>query len=86
MLTRFKNLLLNNQWANFNQTWKKTLVKEIQFFFQIKVYPFVQGEIKQNSNNTLTTLKNLFLQNQAAYFNQTWHKASLGEGNSKFYK
>jgi hypothetical protein len=27
--------------------------------------------------------KNLLLQNQLANFNQTWHKSSLGKGNSK---
>ena len=28
----------------------------------------------------------LLLQNHWANFNQTWHKASLGEGNSSFFK
>jgi hypothetical protein len=31
-------------------------------------------------------LKNLLLQNQLANFNQTWHKSSLGEGDSKLFK
>jgi hypothetical protein len=30
--------------------------------------------------------KNLLLQNHQANFNQTWYKASLGEGNSKLFK
>ena len=33
----------------------------------------------KNSENTLTNFKNLFLQNHWANFNQTWHKASMGE-------
>ena len=31
-------------------------------------------------------LKNLLLQNHWAHFNQTWHKASLGEGDSSLFK
>ena len=34
----------------------------------------------------MTTFKNLLLQNYWAYFNQTWHKVSLGEGNSGFFQ
>ena len=39
----------------------------------------------RNGKNTLTKLKNL-LQNHCANFNQTWHKASLGEGDSNLFK
>ena len=30
--------------------------------------------------------KNLLLQNHTAYYNQTWHKTSLGKGDSVLYK
>ena len=37
-----------------------------------------------NTKNTLMKSKSL-LQNHWVYFNQTWHKASLGERDSRFY-
>ena len=39
-----------------------------------------------NSENTLTKFKNLLLQNHWANFNQTWHKASLCEGDINLFK
>ena len=39
-----------------------------------------------NSENTLTIFKNLLLQNHWSNFKQTWHKASLGKGNSSLFK
>ena len=36
--------------------------------------------------NLLTKFKNLLLLNQWANFNQTLHKASLGEGDSSLFK
>ena len=44
-----------------------------------------QMEIITNRKNTLSKLKSLLLQNHWANFNQTWHKASLGEGDSSFF-
>ena len=44
--------------------------------------PFPGGD----SENTLTKLKNLLLQNHWANFNQTWHKTSLGEWDSSLFK
>ena len=52
-------------------------------FVQIKGPASFQGEII--AKNILTNLKNLLLQNHWANFNQTWHKASLGEGNSSLF-
>ena len=45
------------------------------------IRPF-QGEIITK----IAKFKNLFLQNHLANFNQTWHKTSLGEEDSKLFK
>ena len=47
---------------------------------------FFQGDIIGNTEYTLTNLKYLLLQNHWPNFNQTWHKASLGEGDSSLFK
>ena len=48
--------------------------------------PFPRGDNNTTaSGNTFTKFKNPFLQNHWAIFNQTWHKASLGD-DSRFYK
>jgi hypothetical protein len=39
----------------------------------------------RGDNHKRVIFKNL-LQNQQAKFNQTWHKSSLGKGNSKLFK
>ena len=60
--------------------------------FQIQVCsnegpcPFPRGDNYEIAKNTLTKLKNLLLQNHWANFNQTWPKASLGEGDSSLFK
>ena len=76
-LTKLESLLLQNHWANFNQTWPKaSLGKGDSSLFKWRVLPFSKGKLLRNSENTLTKLKNLLLQNHWANFNQTWHKAS----------
>ena len=51
-------------------------------FVQIKDHDLFQGEIKMKWRKYIDELKNLLLKNHMAYFNQTWHKALLGEGDS----
>ena len=80
-------LLLQNHWANFNQTWHKaSLGRGDSSLFRWRVKPFSKGRLLRNSENTLTKLKNLLLQNHWANFNQNWQKASLGEGDSSLFK
>ena len=56
-------------------------------FVQMKGPALFQGEIiTQIVKNRLTKFKNLLLQNHWANFNQTWHKASVGEGDSCLFK
>ena len=45
----------------------------------------VQGETIRKQRNSLTNFKNLLLKNHRANFYQTWHKASLGDGDSSFF-
>ena len=81
------HLLLRNHWANFNQTWHKAyLGKGDSILIEWRPWPFSKGRKLQNSENTLTKLKNLLLQNHWANFNHTWHKASLGGGDSSLFK
>ena len=76
------HLLLQNHWANFNQTWHKVSEGEGDSrLFKWRPRPSQLGINK----NKLTTFKNL-LQNYWAYFNQTWHKVSLREGDSCLFK
>ena len=46
---------------------------------QMKGPSLFQGEMWTNSENTSTKLKNLFLWNHRANFNQTWQKAIFGK-------
>ena len=55
-------------------------------FVLMKGPALFQGEIVMSSKHTLTKLKNPILQNHCANINQTWHKASLGEGDSSLCK
>ena len=55
-------------------------------FVQMKGPPFPRGDNYTNSENILTKFKNLLLKNHWANFNQTWHKASVGEGDSRLFK
>ena len=75
VVVNFSNfhLLLQNHWAIFNQTLHKAPLGEgdSSFFFQIKDPALFQGEMISKGENTLTKLKNLFLQNHWANFNQT---------------
>ena len=79
--------LLQNHWANFNQTWHKvSLCEGDSSLFKRRAPPFSKGRKLGNKKNKLTTVKNLLLQNHWANFNQTWHKASLDEGDSSLFK
>ena len=46
---------------------------------------FPRGDNYEISKIHWQTLKTLILQNHWANFNQIWHKASLGEGNSRLF-
>jgi hypothetical protein len=53
----FKNLLLQNHWANFNQTWhKSSLGEEIQVSSNEGNYPSPRGD-NSETKNTLKSLK-----------------------------
>ena len=80
-------LLLRNHCANFNQTWHKvSLGKGDSSLLKWRAITFPTGRYLQNSEITLTTLKNLLLKNRWANFNQTWHKSSFGKGDSSLFK
>ena len=51
---------------------------------QMNGHTLFHGKIVTNSKNTLTKYINLFLQNLRANLNQTWHKACLSDGDSRF--
>ena len=93
-LTKFNNLLLQNQWPNFNQTLHNaSLGKGDSSLFKWKAPPLSKGDSCEiakthwrNSENALTKFKNLLLQNHWVNFNQTWHNASSGEGDSSLFK
>ena len=81
------HLLLQNHWTNFNQTWHKASLGEgDSSLFKRRAPPFSKGRNIRNSKNTLTNLKNILMQNHWTNFNQTWHKVSLGKGNSSLFK
>ena len=65
---------------------KHPWVKGIQVCSNEKARSFPRGDNYEISENTLSKFKNLSLQNHCANFNQTWHKASLGERDSSFFK
>ena len=44
------------------------------------------GRLKRNIEHTLTNFNNLLHQIHWTNFNQTWHKLSLGEGDSSLFK
>jgi hypothetical protein len=68
----FKNLLLQNQWANFNQTWhKSSLGEEIQVCSNEGDRPSPRGDNSETVKIHRKFFKNLLLQNQQAKFNQT---------------
>jgi hypothetical protein len=67
----FKNLLFQNHWVNFNQTWHKSSLEErIQVSLKEGDSPSPRGD---NSERVKIhkIFKNL-LQNQQAKINQTW--------------
>ena len=62
------------------------LGEEDPSLFKWRATPFPKGRQLGNNENKFTTFKNLLLQNYWANFNQTWHKVSLGEGDSSLFK
>ena len=59
-----KNLLFKSHKANFNQTWHNASLGEgDSSLFKWRAPPFSKGRLLRNSENTLTKLKNLLLQN-----------------------
>ena len=57
----------------------------IQICSKKGLHPFPM-EDNYDIAKTFTKFKNLLLKNHLANFNQTWHKASLGEGDSSSFK
>ena len=72
-MTKFKNLLLQNHWANFNQTWHKASLGEgDSSLFTWRATFFSKGRWMWNNENILMKFYNL-LQNHWAN-----HKSSTG--------
>ena len=70
--------------GNFNQTWHKaSLCEEDSSLFKWSAMPFSKERLLWNREYTFMKFKNI-LQNHRAIFNQTWHKASLGDEDIKF--
>ena len=61
-------------------------VNGIQVYSNAGPRPFPRGDNNEIAKKIFTKFKNLLLQNHLSYFNQTWHKASLGEGDSNLFK
>ena len=65
----------------FSQTWHKAPLGEgIQVCSNGGSRPFPRGETYEIAKMYWQNFKNLLLKNHWANFNQTWHKAPLGEG------
>ena len=74
------DVLVTDHWANSIKTWHKaSLGNGDSSLFKWRATPFSKGNKLRNSENILTKFKNL-LHNHWANLNQTWHKASLGNG------
>ena len=75
------HILILNHWANFNETWHKASLskvdsKEGRHLFQKK----------ENTNVEKYHLIKKKVSRIPGLFNQAWHNASLGEGNSNLFK
>ena len=80
------HLLLQNHWANFNQIWfKASLGEGDSVLFKRRARPFPRGDNYEIVKIHWQKPPKL-LQNRWANFNQTWHKAFFGEGNSNLFK
>ena len=63
--------LLQNHWANFNQSWHKaSLGKGNLIMFKWRSMPFLKGIYRGNGDNQFSNFKNLLLKNQWANFKQ----------------
>ena len=72
--------------GQFQPNLEESILRKIECnFLQIKAHTLPQGEIIQNNKNIWRIFKYFLFQNYRAIFNQTWHKASLGRGNSDFF-
>ena len=74
-LTKLKNLLLQNHWANFNQTWHKASKWQAR--------PFTRGDNYEIAKYIDEIKKNL-LQNHWTNFNQTFSKSIFWWWGLKF--
>jgi hypothetical protein len=61
-------------------------VKGIQVCTNKGPGPLQRGDNHKNKKNGVGSFKNLLMKNYWAKFNQTWHKSSLGVGDSSFFK
>ena len=60
---------------------QSNLAQKNSRLFKWRAKPFSKGRQLQNSDNILTNIKNLLLQNPGANYNHTWHKVSFDKGN-----
>ena len=74
-MTKFKNFSRNAGPISTKLGKKHPSMKEIQ----------VRPHYFPMRNNSITKIKNIFLQNQSVNFNQTWHQAFLSKGDSRFF-
>ena len=80
-------LLLQSHWDNSAKLGTKhPCVKGIQVCSNKGPRPFPRGDKYYIAKLHWRNKKNLLFQNYWANFNQTWHKASLGDGNSSLFK
>ena len=81
----FKRIKIGILWCEIA---KDKFVKITDTYFGDKSQKIAPAEKKQlyGSENTLIKYKNLHLKNHWANFNHTWHKASLGVEDSRFYR
>ena len=78
----FKNHLLQNDLANFNQTWHKAFLGEEDSVCSNEgPHLFLMGDYNEIVK---IQFKNRFLQNHWINFNQTWYNVSFCDGNSYF--
>lgn len=88
-MTKLKNnLLFQNRWDNIIQTWHTASLNERDsrfFFSNEESRPFPRGDDKVIAKIHWRNCNTLF-QNQWTNIDQTWHTASLDEGNSGLLK
>ena len=85
------SLVFLENWLFHSEKWTHLLFYGFIFFFGTRLSLLAHLSLKLKwailialVRLSLHKLFYLFLQNHGANFNQTWHKASLGEGNQVF--